>query len=237
MIPKIEVTKIEDFLRRIWAFEQLSNDQLLVLAKLVVVRNLKNGEILWLQGQKITHFTIVYSGQLRSVRGASSGSEKMVSTLSQGYHFGLAEMITQATSAVTISAQLSSVILYIDYKSMRKVLLSNSKICYRLMQTMARAIFGLTQELERASFESVHTRLARLIIRRNLHRSDPLAPHKNDAAITHEQLAQQIGVSRETVSRVLADFRKKKLIDTAYRKITILDRDGLMEYIDDYDQW
>jgi len=228
---------VKQFLRNIWAFEMLDADYLETLARLVVVRDLKPKEIIWLQGQTVTHFTVVFSGELRAVRGSVGGSEKLVSTLTKGYHFGLAEMITAATSSVTLAVSKPSTIFYIDYKSMRKELLSNADICYRLMQTMAKAIFSLTRELERASFENVQTRLARLLLKSNSRSSDPMRHSGLSKNITHEQLAMQIGVSRETVSRVLTEFRKKKLIKTSYRNITILDRDHLMEYVEDYDQW
>ena len=55
--------------------------------------------------------------------------------------------------------------------------------------------------------------------------------------VRHGDLAVQMGVSRETVSRVLGEFRKKGYIETGYRKIVVRDRDGLMGYVEDYDQW
>jgi len=55
--------------------------------------------------------------------------------------------------------------------------------------------------------------------------------------VTHADLALRLGVTRETVSRVLSDFRREGLIQAAYRNISVLDRDGLMQYVEDYDQW
>ena len=237
MAKTIEKREIEEFLRNIWAFKLLDPDQLLSLARLVVVRKFASNEILWLQGQSVTHFSIVFNGRLRCVRGSSGGSEKLLGTLNRGYHFGLAEMITGATSTVTLIADKPTIILAIDRNSLLKKLLSDNGICYRLMQTMARTIFDLTRELERASFENVHTRLARLLLKGHSHRSELNGSARPGRNISHEELSVQLGVSRETVSRVLSDFRKKGLIKTAYRQIQILDRDGLMEYIEDYDQW
>jgi CRP/FNR family transcriptional regulator, cyclic AMP receptor protein len=234
---QVKIAEIEDFLRKIWAFELLDRAHLQTLAQLVLVRQLQPQQILWLQGQKITHFTMVYQGRLNAIRGSAGGGEKLLSTLSTGYHFGLAEMITGAASAVTIIAAKESTILYIDYKAMKKQLLSNAEICFRLMQTMAKAIFSLTSELERASFESVNTRLARLLTKqRSSVTANISALPTVGQSITHEQLAIQIGASRETVSRALAEFRRKKLIKTAYKNITVINRKGLMQYIQDYDQ-
>ena len=162
---------------------------------------------------------------------------ELVTKLTAGYHFGLAEMITQATSVVTLIADIPSVILRMDGHLLRTRLLNHADICYRLMQTMSRAIFGLTQELERASFENVHTRLARLLLRKRPSGAGlPIAP-VTQSKVSHQELAVQIGASRETVSRALADFKRKGIIETSYRNITVRNRDGLMEYIGEYDQW
>jgi len=237
MVAGISPVQIKEFLGRCRAFELLEPDQLQILAGLVAVRKLEADEILYLQGQRVSHFVIVFSGRLRSVRASSSGSEKLVGTLSAGYHFGLAEMITQASSALTVVADEASVILVINHKALQRVLLSNADICYRLMQTMARAIFGLTRELERVSFENVQTRLARLLLKRVPRPKGSVRLSVEEKNFSHAELALKIGVSRETISRVLGDFKRKGLIKTGYRFIVVIDREGLMDYIEDYDQW
>jgi len=237
MAERITKSEIVRFLADIGAFELLSREHLAELAELVTVRRLKKEEILWLQGRQVTYFSIVYSGRIRTVRQTSEGSEKAVSVLGRGLHFGLAEMITGSSSALTLKAMEPTVILTMDHKSLRRKLLNNPEITYRLMGTMARAIFSLTRELERASFEAVPTRLARQLLKNQEASSNSQGGHKQAKEITHEQLAQQLGVSRETISRVLAQFRREGLIKTGYRRITILNGEGLMSLVEDFDQW
>jgi CRP/FNR family cyclic AMP-dependent transcriptional regulator len=237
MKPAISIKRIEEFLSTFWVSEPLDPPHLRLLAKLVKIRHLKTEQILWLQGQRVTHFSIVFYGKLRSVRCSSTGGEKLVSSLPVGHHFGLAEMITKATSSVTIIATEPTILLILDRKTLKNVLLNNADISYRLMKTMARAIFSLTRELERASFENVHTRLARLLLRNTSRGPNFLGSTLPIQKTSHAELALQIGVSRETVSRVLADFKRQGLINTAYRSIAVCDREGLMHYVEDFDQW
>jgi CRP/FNR family transcriptional regulator, cyclic AMP receptor protein len=237
MARKADFNEVVSFLSRIRAFELLDGSHLHVLARLTKIRQMVRDEILWLQGQKITHFTIVYSGRMRSLRRSSSGSEKLVSILTPGKHFGLAEMITSALSTVTLMAEEPTKILILDHNSLRKELLSNAVICYRLMQTMGRAIFSLTRELERASFENVQTRLARVLLHHDREKPPVPANPNNTGMVTHRDLSVQLGVSRETISRALSDFKKQGLIETGYGHIHVLNRDGLMQLIEDYDQW
>ena len=233
---KLNMAKIKKFLQGISAFELLEHEQLDSIAEHFSVRRINEGEALWLQGQTVTLFTIVYSGKLRLVRRSSMGSEKLLGVLSSGHYFGLAELLAGATSAVTIISDEPTTILVMGEKALHRELLSNADICYRMMRTMSKAIFSLTRELERVSFENVHTRLARLLLK-SKSSVDGVIGHGRKNKMSHEQLSIQLGISRETVSRTLADFRKKGLIKTAYRQINILNREGLMDYIEDYDQW
>jgi len=45
--------------------------------------------------------------------------------------------------------------------------------------------------------------------------------------ITHQEMANLIGSTRETVSLTLSQFKRKKLIATEGRKIILTDREGL----------
>ena len=45
--------------------------------------------------------------------------------------------------------------------------------------------------------------------------------------LTHEEIAQMIGTTRETVTRLLSDFKRKKIIDVKGSTLFVLDRDNL----------
>ena len=45
--------------------------------------------------------------------------------------------------------------------------------------------------------------------------------------LTHEEIAEIIGASRETVTRMFADFKRKKLVKVAGSTLVITDKPGL----------
>jgi CRP/FNR family transcriptional regulator len=45
--------------------------------------------------------------------------------------------------------------------------------------------------------------------------------------LTHEEIAQMIGASRETVTRLFSDFKKKKLVQMKGSSIVISNRPAL----------
>ncbi|MBN1844990.1 MAG: Crp/Fnr family transcriptional regulator [Sedimentisphaerales bacterium] len=235
-VQSVDRAAVIRFLGRLKPWEGLSVEHLRFLAGLVHVRRLEADEVLWRQGQRITHFIIVYYGFFRSVRLSVTGQEKLLNTLTPGHHFGLAEMITGSDSSTDIIAGQPAAVLMIDHKTLRDELLSNAEICYHLMQIMAKAIFNLTRQLEQAAFETVHTRLARLLLRKLAGRKAAGDRGNILSPVTHADLALQVGVSRETISRVLADFRRHHWIETGYRSIALSNPQGLLTLVEDYEQ-
>jgi CRP/FNR family transcriptional regulator len=52
-------------------------------------------------------------------------------------------------------------------------------------------------------------------------------PIRIHSSMTHEEIAQRIGSSRETVTRLLSDLRKKRLIHLEGPTLVIRDRQAL----------
>jgi CRP-like cAMP-binding protein len=44
---------------------------------------------------------------------------------------------------------------------------------------------------------------------------------------THQELADMLGTWRETISKTLQEFRRKGLVASSRRRVTLLDKDGL----------
>ena len=54
---------------------------------------------------------------------------------------------------------------------------------------------------------------------------------KAKLTLTHEEIAEMIGLSRETVSRVFSNFRKNNLVTVKGSSLTITNRHGLERLI------
>ena len=57
--------------------------------------------------------------------------------------------------------------------------------------------------------------------------------HDGIVAITHEEIANTVGVSRVTVSKTLSRFAKSGYISTEYRRILIKSREGLEKLVNE----
>jgi CRP-like cAMP-binding protein len=92
---------------------------------------------------------------------------------------------------------------------------------YGLMQAIGQRLDETERRLEEIAFGTVSSRLAALLL--ELDRSDP----KGTVRATHQQLADMLGTWRETVSKTLGEFRRKGLVGSGRRELTLLDPRGL----------
>jgi len=78
---------------------------------------------------------------------------------------------------------------------------------------------------------SASERLARLLVGWLDHNTESRNPSQLKLASTHEEIGQMIGSSRETVSRLFADFRKQRLIQQNGSTLVISNRVALESLI------
>jgi len=90
-----------------------------------------------------------------------------------------------------------------------------------LMSSMAHCITDVMQLIARVSFDHLDLRLAHLI--RQL--ADRVTPDK--LRITHQAIANELGTTREVVSRLLKDFERAGYIKLSRGSIEIISKDKL----------
>jgi CRP/FNR family transcriptional regulator len=79
---------------------------------------------------------------------------------------------------------------------------------------------------------SVSEKLARLLLEWAADGESTKEGIRIKVSLTHEEIAQLIGTSRETVTRVLSEFRDKKLARLRGSTLMILDKPGMERLIE-----
>ena len=77
--------------------------------------------------------------------------------------------------------------------------------------------------LEEIAFDRMDVRISKYLIE-----ISKKANNSNFLYLTQERIAQELGTSREVVTRILTDFKNKDIITTQRGKITITDRENLI---------
>jgi CRP-like cAMP-binding protein len=92
---------------------------------------------------------------------------------------------------------------------------------FGLMQAMGQRVQEAENRLEQMAYSTIASRLAALLLELATEDSQPVVH------ATHQELADMLGTWRETISKTLQDFRRRGLVASGRRQLTLLDVEGL----------
>lgn len=190
------------------------------------------GAILFVEGQAPRGMFIVCSGKVNLSTTSREGKILILKTANPGEVLGLSASISGVSYETTAETATPCQLGFVERKRFLELLELHSEMgthaaqCLsRDYQTAYRDIHGLV--LTRSSAG----KLARLLLsqssRQEAHWHENAGEIRLGAVMTHEEMAQRIGASRETVTRLLSHLRKKRLIRLDGPNLIIHDRTGL----------
>ncbi len=89
-----------------------------------------------------------------------------------------------------------------------------------LFQLLSQRLATVMAVIDEVAFRRMDVRIAELLLRR-------LPPGASEVPLTHQQIADELGTSREVVTRILSDFAAGRLVQVSRGSIALLDRAGL----------
>jgi CRP/FNR family cyclic AMP-dependent transcriptional regulator len=201
------------------------------------VRHWEKGEILHFQGAEKPAVHIVLSGRVELAHFTEDGRRIILGYLREGGLLGLqfgADADAAGAQSMLDCHQATAAdpteTMVFDREYFDSLLERRPRVAVNILR-----VFGLqTRRLE--------LRLLGLMYRSNIGKLaallDQLAEDHSEEkdgawhlrlALTHEELGNMIGLTREQVSRLLAELEHRGLLQYARRKIVLLDREGLRE--------
>jgi CRP/FNR family transcriptional regulator, cyclic AMP receptor protein len=191
------------------------------------------GAVLFVEGQKPRGVFILCSGTVRLSTISKEGKMLVLKQATAGEVLGLSAALSDTNYEVTAETVTPCQLNFVGRQDLVNLLHSESEMgvqsavwLSREFQSVYREIHGLV--LARSS----QGRLARLLLSSCTPPGD--SPSKEVPAgtdMTHEEMAQRIGTSRETVTRWLTELKKKKLIRSDGDTLFIRDYAGLESMI------
>ena len=155
---------------------------------------------------------VLCSGRAKLSVRARDGKTIILKVACDRHVLGLGAVVSGRPSPVTATTIESCQIKFVEARDFLKLISTNSEMalaCGKLLASEAGTAFDDVHELLLA--RSSTEKLVRLLL--SWVASEPRNRElRVDRDFTHEEMAQMIGSSRETVTRLLSDMRRKELI-------------------------
>ena len=211
-----------DLLRKIDLFAHLTDRETDAILDAMHERAVARGGAIFHQHDAAGGLHLILTGSVKISRAGRDGREVIVAVLREGNFFGEMSLIDgQPRSASAYAAQAAR-LLVLDREHFQRHVLSQPRIVAKLLRELSKRIRAANQSIENLALGSVHDRLFHLL--GHLGRRTPLQDGIGtvERIPTHQELAEMVGASRETVTRTLTQMEKKGIISIERRRVTLL---------------
>ncbi len=220
------MTNIRNLLKSFPLFTDLTEDDLKDIEEIVKRKKFNKNEIILFQFDPGDSLYIISKGKVKVVLFSKDGKEVLLSNLGPGEFFGEMSLLDGLPRSASVVALEDSEVLILNRKDFLELIRSHPEIALRILTVMSRRLRSADQKIGSLILMDVYGRVARVL----MEIAEKEGKRINNDIIIETKLRQQdianmIGASRETVSRVLRDFVQQGFITMDGKKIIIHNAD------------
>ncbi len=201
-------------------FRYLSHAQMEDIERMTTMTTCRKGRALFGLGESGEALFILKRGRVQLSRMTEDGRRIVTAILEAGSVFGEMPMLSQSMQGTAAEALDDCTLCVMSRQDLETLILANPRVGLNIIHALSERVAELERRLEMQAYQPVTERLASTLLR--------LAGEGTViSGASHQQIAETIGASRETVTRALGDLRTQGLIDVSRSRIAIHDRAGL----------
>ena len=217
------------FFRKFSLFEELDDRELASIAAVAKPRRYAKDDVVFHADEIGDIFCLIKEGQVKVTMISPEGKEIILSMLGPGDFFGEMALLDDEPRSATVIAMEPLELVTIWRADFLQILQENFSIAKKLLATLSRRLRTASNRIESLATMDVYGRLARFFL--DLAREHGKVLDNGYVAVqrpTHQSIANMIGTSRETVSRLIHDLMRQNLLlsegKTIYLRKSALDQ-------------
>ncbi len=172
------------------------------------------GSVVFLEGQDARGVYILCQGRAKLMTTNADGKSLILKIAEPGTMLGLHSVISGRPHEVTVETLQPSQLAFIRRDDFLRLLNEHGDACLRAAEHLARDCQSAYEVIRSIGLShSVSEKLARLLLQWSTDGRVVDGTIRMKLALTHEEMAQLIGTSRETVTRTLSEFKRTHVLE------------------------
>jgi CRP/FNR family transcriptional regulator, cyclic AMP receptor protein len=215
--------------RRFPLFADLDERELAVIAAVAKTRRYAKDDVIFYEDETGDIFYVIREGKVKVTMISPEGKEIILSMLGPGDFFGEMALLDDEPRSATIVAIEPVELITIWRNDFLQILADNFVMTRKVLAEISKRLRSASSRIESLATMDVYGRLARFFL--DLARENGKTVDNGYVAVTrptHQSIANMIGTSRETVSRLIHDLMRQGLLlsegKTIYLRTTALDQ-------------
>jgi CRP-like cAMP-binding protein len=203
-------------------FRDLGPRDMEEIERMTAMTTCRRGKVFYTPGETGEVLFVLKQGRVNLFRINPDGKKLVLASVEPGTVFGEMSLIGQGMHDTFAEAAEECTLCVMSRSDVEHLLVNKPQVALRFLELLANRLSEVETRLETVAFKSVPARLAVEILR--------LAEGTQDRrvdGVSHQDLADAVGSYRETVTRILNDFKRDGLIELYRLSIAIRDAEGL----------
>jgi len=220
------------YLKQIPLFADLNEEELKKIADLAITKRYRKNMYIFLEGEPGTAFYFVKSGTIKLFQVLEDGREKILHFVREGDIFAEVVLFDGGPYPATAQTMEDTEVGCISNEDMEELLRRNGEMAVKILKVMSRRLRQAQNHIRDLALKGAYGRLASALL--NL--AEEYGKDKGgnvliDLSLSQQELANLIGTSRETVARILSEFRRLGAIRIDRQRITLVDPGQLKDWV------
>ena len=215
-------------LRKCDVLSESSNEALERLLTAVTIGTYRPRQVIYLPGDRAQGVHFLITGRIKISKVTRDGKELTLAYRSEGDFFGEPCLLDGGPREEMAEAMDASTTVEVSREALDELLRGDGGAAYKFGRALITRRKDLEARVEQLIFKDVGAKLAELLL--NLGQEHGVSDQRGlvvGLKITHQEMANLIGSTRETVSLTLSQFKRKGLIQTEGRRVILSDPEGL----------
>lgn len=183
----------------------------------------RKNQNIFMEGNTPMGVYVLKKGSILITKIGSQGKEQVLKVLQEGELLGCTDLILQKRYDSSARVVKKSTVLFMSKNQFFDLLASDKELNQKFMVQLAKEIKKLERKVVSLAFKPVRGRLADSLLSLNQKAKNT----DKKISLSRKELAGYTGTVKETVTRLLSEFHKEKLISINRRDISVLDQEHL----------
>jgi CRP-like cAMP-binding protein len=211
-----------ELLRNVPIFSELSDFDVATLSRVATRRRYPKDTVIFFENEEGDFFFMILEGRIKVTILGDDGREIILSVLGAGDFFGEMALLDNEPRSATAIAIEESELLSLHRTDFQNVIADNRAIMSALIRILTARLRRANHQISTLALLDVYGRVARVM----LDMAKEEGKRLKDGRIafrraTHQEIANRIGTTRETVTRMLKDLERHGLIRVEGKEIVL----------------
>jgi CRP/FNR family transcriptional regulator len=199
-------------------FSDLDERELDAVQQIALRKDFRKGQVIFNESEPSRGFYVVASGAVKIFRVGPDGRERVLHIVEAGETFAEAAMFMDAYPA-TAEALSAMTAIFVEKNGFKQLLARDPRLSFKIMGSLVRWLAVLRNALTDLTLKEVPARFASYVL--------SLKPEQNrnmTLSVSKTTIAQMIGTTKETFSRLLARLARSRVLTYRGNQLRVLNR-------------